>query len=172
MEFIELRVPMHCEACERHVRNALSRMIGVESVDVDMEKQKVTVMGYVDREKVLKKVKRTMKLSEIFPFGHKHRHVYHDRYSQHSYYSKHHGSEHRPHHSHHDTVDFWHSTHNSMSNPYADIANHSIYAPYEDTAHHFQYDYDYGQEHYYRPSRDDKVTTMFSDENPNACSIM
>ncbi|KAJ7542739.1 hypothetical protein O6H91_09G009400 [Diphasiastrum complanatum] len=169
MELVEIRVPIRCEACERHIRKALSRMIGVESVDVDMEKHKVTVMGYVDPEKVLKKVKRTMKLAEIFSFGHKHHHhrFSHDRYANHSLYSKHH--EPQLHHSHHDTVDFWR---NDISDPYADIASQSIYAPYEDTTHHFQYDYDYGHEHYYRPPRDDKVTTMFSDENPNACSIM
>ncbi|KAJ7520534.1 hypothetical protein O6H91_19G009900 [Diphasiastrum complanatum] len=114
IKLVELRVPMYCEACEKSVRKALSRMIGVESVDVDMKQQRVTVMGYVDREKVLKKVRRTMKLAEVWPFRYQHHHHHHSHN-----YSKHYESEHWPHHHHEDAVEFWPSNHKSISDSYA-----------------------------------------------------
>ncbi|RZR87707.1 hypothetical protein BHM03_00015154 [Ensete ventricosum] len=40
---------------------------GVDSVDVDLELEKVTVTGYVERNKVLKEVRRSGKKAEFWP---------------------------------------------------------------------------------------------------------
>lgn len=42
--------------------------IGVDSVEVELEMEKVTVIGYVDRNKVLKAVRRAGKRAEFWPF--------------------------------------------------------------------------------------------------------
>ncbi|KAJ7566120.1 hypothetical protein O6H91_02G089300 [Diphasiastrum complanatum] len=122
MKVVELQVPMRRQECERKIRRSLSNMIGVESVNVDMRLQKVTVMGYVDQMKVLKKVRGTVKRAEFWP---------------------------------------------QQTN------NHYIaYSPYTSVSSLHKYDHDYGYEQHYRPVQDDKVTTLFTDENPHACSIM
>eukprot|EP00253_Pinus_taeda_P035903 PITA_35903 len=65
---VELRVRMDCEGCERKVRNALTSMKGVRTVEVETQQCKVTVTGYVDANKVLKRVRRTGKLAEVWPY--------------------------------------------------------------------------------------------------------
>lgn len=42
--------------------------VGVDTVEIDADQQKVTVTGYVDREEVLKMVKRTGRAAEFWPF--------------------------------------------------------------------------------------------------------
>ncbi|XP_072958030.1 heavy metal-associated isoprenylated plant protein 45-like isoform X1 [Typha angustifolia] len=64
---VELSVHMDCEGCERRVRKAISKLDGVDTVDIDMDKQKVTVTGYVDDRKVLKAVRRTGRKAEFWP---------------------------------------------------------------------------------------------------------
>ncbi|XP_020260746.1 heavy metal-associated isoprenylated plant protein 30-like isoform X2 [Asparagus officinalis] len=58
---------MCCTGCERVVRNAIQKLRGVDSVEVELEKEKVTVTGYVDRNKVLKEVRRSGKKAEFWP---------------------------------------------------------------------------------------------------------
>ncbi|KAI5659603.1 hypothetical protein M9H77_28396 [Catharanthus roseus] len=41
---------------------------GVDRLEIDMDKQKVTVMGYVDKRKVLKVVRRIGRKAEFWPF--------------------------------------------------------------------------------------------------------
>ncbi|RDY06164.1 Heavy metal-associated isoprenylated plant protein 45, partial [Mucuna pruriens] len=41
---------------------------GVDSLDIDMDKQKVTVTGYVEKGKVLRIVRRTGRKAEYWPF--------------------------------------------------------------------------------------------------------
>lgn len=41
---------------------------GVDSVEVDLELEKVTAVGYVDRNKVLKAVRRAGKRAEFWPY--------------------------------------------------------------------------------------------------------
>lgn len=41
---------------------------GVDSLEIDMEKQKVTVTGYVDKRQVLRIVRRTGRKTEFWPF--------------------------------------------------------------------------------------------------------
>ncbi|XP_057819171.1 heavy metal-associated isoprenylated plant protein 27 isoform X2 [Cryptomeria japonica] len=66
---VELRVRMDCEGCERIVRKSVENMKGVTSVEVDRKQFKVTVTGYVDANKVLKRVRRkTGKKAEMWPY--------------------------------------------------------------------------------------------------------
>lgn len=43
-------------------------MTGIDSVEVELEMEKVTVIGYVDRNKVLKAVRRAGKRAEFWPY--------------------------------------------------------------------------------------------------------
>ncbi|WCJ26696.1 Heavy metal-associated isoprenylated plant protein 45 [Euphorbia peplus] len=68
MSIVELSVHMDCEGCEKRIRRAITKMDGVDSVEIDMDKQKVTVTGYVDHRKVLKVARRTGRKAEFWPF--------------------------------------------------------------------------------------------------------
>eukprot|EP01018_Ginkgo_biloba_P037962 Gb_20922 [translate_table: standard] len=125
MQTVELKVRMDCDGCERKVKNAVSSMSGVKSVDVNRKQQKVTVTGYVEPNKVLKKVKGTGKKAEIWPYV-PYNLVYHP-YAAQSYDKKAPAGYVR-------NVEY-----NTMSTP----------------------------------SRiDEQYTTLFSEDNTNACSIM
>uniref|UniRef100_J3LZB9 HMA domain-containing protein n=1 Tax=Oryza brachyantha TaxID=4533 RepID=J3LZB9_ORYBR len=63
---LELSVYMHCDACERSVRQVIKNTGGVDKVEVDREENKVTVTGDFDPEKVVKRIKkRTGKKAEV-----------------------------------------------------------------------------------------------------------
>ena len=92
---MEMKVYMHCDACERKVRRTISKVegekvirkyfsllicldlfvlvttfhhlcLGVETIEVDREENKVTVTGDFEPEKVVKKIKKkTRKKAEI-----------------------------------------------------------------------------------------------------------
>ncbi|CAL5366469.1 unnamed protein product [Camellia sinensis] len=68
MQTVEIKVKMDCDGCERRVKNAVSSMKGVKSVDLNRKQSRVTVSGFVDPNKVLKKVKRTGKRAEFWPY--------------------------------------------------------------------------------------------------------
>ncbi|XP_020576057.1 heavy metal-associated isoprenylated plant protein 30-like [Phalaenopsis equestris] len=67
LQVIELKVRMCCEGCERVVKHALHKLRGVDSVEVNLPLGKVTVTGYIDRNKVLKQVRRSGKKVEFWP---------------------------------------------------------------------------------------------------------
>jgi len=67
LQTVELKVRMCCSGCERVVKHALTRLRGVDSVEVEVEMEKVTVTGYVDRHRVLKEVRRAGKKAEFWP---------------------------------------------------------------------------------------------------------
>ncbi|KAI8013460.1 Heavy metal-associated isoprenylated plant protein 24 [Camellia lanceoleosa] len=122
---VALKVRMDCEGCKRQVKNTLSSLKGVKSVDVDLKEQKVTVSGFVDEKKVLKKAQSTGKKSEPWPYV----------------------------------------PYNLIAHPYAaqvydKKAPRGFVRATEDTA---IATFSTVEQHY---------TTMFSDDNPNACSIM
>ncbi|XP_043726080.1 heavy metal-associated isoprenylated plant protein 45 [Telopea speciosissima] len=68
LSIVELLVHMDCEGCERRIRKAISKLDGVDRLDIDMDKQKVTVTGYVDQGRVLKAVRRTGRKAEFWPY--------------------------------------------------------------------------------------------------------
>ncbi|XP_072988191.1 heavy metal-associated isoprenylated plant protein 44-like [Typha latifolia] len=67
LQTVELKVRMCCTGCERVVKHALLKLRGVDSAEVDLAMEKVTVTGYVDRNRVLKEVRRTGKKAEFWP---------------------------------------------------------------------------------------------------------
>ncbi|KAL0378016.1 UNVERIFIED_CONTAM: Heavy metal-associated isoprenylated plant protein 21 [Sesamum radiatum] len=68
MQTVEIRVKMDCDGCERRVKNAVKNMKGVRTVEVNRKQHRVTVSGFVDPNKVLKRVKNTGKRAEFWPY--------------------------------------------------------------------------------------------------------
>ncbi|KAF8021828.1 hypothetical protein BT93_G2080 [Corymbia citriodora subsp. variegata] len=58
---VVLKVGMSCEGCVGAVKRVLGKMEGVESFDIDLKEQKVTVKGDVQPDAVLKTVSKTGK---------------------------------------------------------------------------------------------------------------
>ncbi|KAL5231036.1 hypothetical protein ABZP36_029812 [Zizania latifolia] len=65
-ETVVLRVGMSCEGCVGAVKRVLGKMEGVESFDVDIKEQKVTVKGNVTPDAVLKTVSKTGKKTSFW----------------------------------------------------------------------------------------------------------
>ncbi|GAA0139685.1 hypothetical protein LIER_35121 [Lithospermum erythrorhizon] len=61
MQTVVLKVGMSCQGCVGAVKRVLGKMEGVESFDIDLEEQKVTVKGNVKPEAVLETVSKTGK---------------------------------------------------------------------------------------------------------------
>ncbi|CAM8953172.1 unnamed protein product [Rhodiola kirilowii] len=59
---------MDCDGCEMKVKKALSALSGVKSVEINRKQQKVSVTGYAEPSKVLKKAQATGKKCEIWPY--------------------------------------------------------------------------------------------------------
>ncbi|CAN8235625.1 unnamed protein product [Cochlearia groenlandica] len=68
MQTVYIKVKMDCDGCERRVKNAVTSMKGALSVEVNRKIHKVTVSGYVEPKKVLKRIKKTGKIAEIWPY--------------------------------------------------------------------------------------------------------
>ncbi|KAI9161572.1 hypothetical protein LWI28_018755 [Acer negundo] len=68
MQTVEIKVKMDCDGCERRVKNAVTNMRGVKTVDVNRKQSRVTVSGYVDPNNVLRRVKSTGKRAEFWPY--------------------------------------------------------------------------------------------------------
>ncbi|KAL2546040.1 Heavy metal transport/detoxification superfamily protein [Forsythia ovata] len=68
MQTVEIKVKMDCDGCERRVRNSVSSIKGVKSVNVNRKQSRVTVSGYVEPNKVLNKVLSTGKKAEFWPY--------------------------------------------------------------------------------------------------------
>ncbi|KAL9337334.1 hypothetical protein Peur_069103 [Populus x canadensis] len=58
---VVLKVGMSCEGCVGAVKRVLGKMEGVESYDIDLKEQKVTVKGNVQPDAVLQTVSKTGK---------------------------------------------------------------------------------------------------------------
>ncbi|RZC61337.1 hypothetical protein C5167_023109 [Papaver somniferum] len=124
MQTVEIKVKMDCDGCERRVKNSVSHMKGVRSVDIKRKQSKVTVSGYVEPNKVLKKVQSTGKKAEFWPYI-----------------------------------------------PYNLVAYPYVAQAYDKKAPS-GYVKNVVQALPSPNNPDEKLTTLFSDENPNACSIM
>ncbi|KAL6525974.1 Heavy metal-associated isoprenylated plant protein 26 [Orobanche hederae] len=69
LQTVEIKIKIDCEGCERKVRRSVEGMKGVTSVEVSPKQNKLTVVGYVDPEKVVSRVAyRTGKKAEIWPY--------------------------------------------------------------------------------------------------------
>ncbi|XP_047073296.1 heavy metal-associated isoprenylated plant protein 23-like [Lolium rigidum] len=65
---VELKVRMDCDGCELKVRNALATMKGAQSVEINRKQQKVTVKGFVEPQRVLRRAQSTGKRAELWPY--------------------------------------------------------------------------------------------------------
>ncbi|KAL3735622.1 heavy metal-associated isoprenylated plant protein 21 [Eucalyptus grandis] len=126
MQTVEIKVKMDCDGCERRVKNAVNTMRGVKSVEVNRKQSRVKVSGYVDPNKVLKRIKRTGKVAEFWPY----------------------------------------------------IPQHLVYYPYADKVYDKRAPAGYVRNTVQAfPSStsaapEERIISMFSDDNVNACSIM
>ncbi|PON53473.1 Heavy metal-associated domain containing protein [Parasponia andersonii] len=69
LQTVEIKVKMDCEGCMRRVKKSVEGMKGVTQVEVDPKQSKLTVIGYVDPNKVLARVRqRTGKKAEFWPY--------------------------------------------------------------------------------------------------------
>ena len=175
---VELKVRMDCDGCELKVRNALSGMkgmhtytyptfqqlkesrnddvlskelwprkknagklrgifvvvlaAGVQSVEINRKQYKVTVQGFVEPHKVVKRVQATGKKAEIWPY----------------------------------------IPYNLVAHPYA-AQTYDKKAPpgYVRKVDAVMPVASYGGPGA-GPAQEERLTTMFSDDNPNACSVM
>ncbi|XP_030447171.1 heavy metal-associated isoprenylated plant protein 20-like [Syzygium oleosum] len=124
MQTVDIKVKMDCDGCERRVRNAVSSMKGVKSVEVNRKQSKVSVSGYVESGKVLNKVKSTGKKAELWPYVPYNLVAY--PYARQAYDKK-------------------------APSGYVKNVPQALPSPNDP---------------------DEQFTNLFSDENPNACSIM
>ncbi|KAK6922558.1 Heavy metal-associated domain, HMA [Dillenia turbinata] len=69
LQTVEIKVKMDCEGCERRVRKSVESMRGVTRVEVNPKQHKLTVVGYVNPNKVLRRVRyRTGKKADFWPY--------------------------------------------------------------------------------------------------------
>ncbi|XP_072966047.1 heavy metal-associated isoprenylated plant protein 28-like [Typha angustifolia] len=147
MPIVEMLVSIDCSGCESKVRKALLKLEGVQDVDIDMAKQKVTVTGWMSREKALKTVRKTNKKAVYWPWPFNPE--YHT-YTQ-EYYQQHQSTP----------------AHRFIFNAKAASSYNYRKHGYDDPNLHGYY---HGPA--YNHIVDDKARAIFSDDNPNACSIM
>ncbi|KAM0894485.1 hypothetical protein ACQ4PT_024445 [Festuca glaucescens] len=62
---VELRVSMHCNGCAKKVQKHISKMEGVTSFEVDLQRKKVVVTGDVTPLEVLQSVSK-VKLAQLW----------------------------------------------------------------------------------------------------------
>lgn len=122
MQTVEIKVKMDCDGCERKVKNAVSSIKGVRSIDINRKQSKVTVEGNVEPGKVLNKIKDTGKRAEFWPY-----------------------------------VEY-----NLVQYPYAP----KVYDKKAPSGYVRDVDMPISN------GPEERYATLFSDENPNACSIM
>ncbi|XP_006647337.1 copper transport protein ATX1 [Oryza brachyantha] len=65
-ETVVLKVGMSCQGCAGAVKRVLTKMEGVETFDIDLEQQKVTVKGNVKPEDVFQTVSKTGKKTSFW----------------------------------------------------------------------------------------------------------
>ncbi|PKU78162.1 heavy metal-associated isoprenylated plant protein 27 [Dendrobium catenatum] len=76
-QMVEIKIRLDCEGCEKRARHSVKGMKGVTKVEVEAKESKLTVYGFVDPKKVLKRVRRkTKKAAVMWPYV-KHDLVYH-----------------------------------------------------------------------------------------------
>ncbi|KAL0383928.1 UNVERIFIED_CONTAM: Heavy metal-associated isoprenylated plant protein 26 [Sesamum radiatum] len=69
LQTVEIKIKIDCEGCERKVRRSVEGMKGVTSVEISPKQNKLTVVGYVEPEKVVARVAhRTGKKAELWPY--------------------------------------------------------------------------------------------------------
>ncbi|XP_055814846.1 protein SODIUM POTASSIUM ROOT DEFECTIVE 3-like [Solanum dulcamara] len=67
-QVIVMRVSLHCQGCAGKVKKHLSKMEGVTSFSIDLDSQRVTVMGHVSPVGVLESISK-VKRAEFWPLN-------------------------------------------------------------------------------------------------------
>ncbi|KAM6570571.1 hypothetical protein CsatB_018556 [Cannabis sativa] len=69
LEVVELKVHIHCKACEKDVRKALCKIKGVRCVDINVRLNKITVLGYFHNnpKHILKALHKTGRRAYLWP---------------------------------------------------------------------------------------------------------
>ncbi|XP_010550985.1 PREDICTED: pollen-specific leucine-rich repeat extensin-like protein 1 [Tarenaya hassleriana] len=62
-----LRVSIHCEGCKRKIKKLLTNIDGVYTTNIDVKQQKVTVIGNVEPEILIKKIMKAGRHAELWP---------------------------------------------------------------------------------------------------------
>ncbi|KAJ3704395.1 hypothetical protein LUZ61_008100 [Rhynchospora tenuis] len=165
MTIVEMSVHMDCQGCERKIKKALQKVEGVQGLEIDMQRQKVTVTGWVDQNKVLKAVRKTGRKAVFWPYGYSNGNTYTDQ----QYYNQ----------QYHPALAQSHTSYGD-GNYFSSTPSYNYFKPgrgggYENPGMHGNYGYHYPpqQEPPMYPARvGQRAEDMFSDENTNACSIM
>ncbi|KAK2969495.1 hypothetical protein RJ640_017335 [Escallonia rubra] len=120
----------------------------VDNVDIDLIMQKVTVTGYVNQEKVLRRARRNGRHAELWPFPYNPE--YHDF------------NQHYP-----DQIQY------QLQSPPTTYSITEIPSSYNYYEHGYNgHEHGYYQQPVYSTIIDEQTSEYFSDENSNACSIM
>lgn len=64
-----MKVNMHCQTCKTDVLKAVTNVLGIDEVSVDLEKQILVVIGDVDPVCVVARVRKIGKIAEIISVG-------------------------------------------------------------------------------------------------------
>ncbi|MQL97323.1 hypothetical protein Taro_030012 [Colocasia esculenta] len=151
---VELCVHMDCSGCENKIKKALHRLKGVDEVEVDMAAQKVTVTGWADQKKVLKAVRKTGRRAVLWPYAYgAGGHPQHLQAPVQVAYNQHQPAVATQHYFHHP----------ALGSGAAPSSSYNYYKHGYDNIHAGGGYYPYPRE---------GATSMFSDDNPHACSIM
>ncbi|XP_059648485.1 heavy metal-associated isoprenylated plant protein 36 [Cornus florida] len=62
-----LKVSVHCQGCKRKVKKILHNIEGVYTENIDIKQQKVTVIGNVESDVLIKKLIKSGKHAELWP---------------------------------------------------------------------------------------------------------
>ncbi|OWM78708.1 heavy metal-associated isoprenylated plant protein 28-like isoform X2 [Punica granatum] len=140
-----MRVHMDCGGCQSKVRSALEKLKGVDTVEIDLSLQKVTITGWADQKKVLKAVRKTGRRAELWQLP------YNAECDNYSIYNQHHC--------------------NGPTNLHApqSSSHYNYYKHGYDNSSYGRY-YNYHGAH--STTFGHQTSAAFSDENPHACSIM
>ncbi|XP_020099032.1 heavy metal-associated isoprenylated plant protein 28-like isoform X2 [Ananas comosus] len=151
MTIVEICVHMDCAGCESKIRKAIRKLEGVDSVEIDMGQQKVTVTGWIDQKKVLKAVRKTGRRAVFWPYPY-----IGDQFTPQQYY----------HRDHHPALarSYVASPSSSSSSSSYNYYNHG----YDDDSHM----YGYHNSPAHAGIVGERASDVFSDENAHGCSIM
>lgn len=143
-----------------------------------MEMQKVTVMGWADQKKILKAVRKIGKRAELWPYPYTPE--YHGFIRQ--YYPNNNNNinyqNNNNHHHHHYNYDHSHSSSNSVIYSAIPAKSTKKKSSYNSKYNYYKHGYNNGDDfgYYHKPIGstmvNDTAMSMFSDDNPHACSIM
>lgn len=158
----------------------------MDDVDVNMNMQKVTVMGWAEEKKVLKTVRRTGRKAELWPFSYtpEYQHNLNLQYNNNTqqypsptslsnYYLN--GFNNYDINNNNYAYDYHQNAFSNYNNNNNDHAYDYDYDDDYDYNYHYDYDYDQQAQPPYSttsPFEYGEARSIFSDENPHACSIM